>query len=282
LRVALDREGGEKIALDFPLILTSRQLREPQLRDRLLAGLADLPGGHIWLRVGGFGVDATGIGMSRFIEAVQPLQRLGRPIIADQVAGLAGLAGCAFGATSGYAHGVEGKRRSDFSDWLKPRESGRGGRTKRIFLPSLDRALEVSMVQQLFDDARTARQLFGCADATCCGSIERMLSNPEGHLMVQQSRTAAWLSAVPESARVDEFVKHVEDRSKEARRATRLRKMSDGMRKTVCAAAQRLERVDDALKGLHMREGRQDFAPEAPLRAGKQSTSRANPSRRPS
>ncbi len=65
LRVALDREGGQHIALDYPLILSSRQLRDPSFRARAVAGLADLPRGHVWLRIGGFGADATGVGMSR-------------------------------------------------------------------------------------------------------------------------------------------------------------------------------------------------------------------------
>ena len=38
---------------------------------------------------------------------------LGRPIIADQVGGLASLAICAFGASSGFAHGITGK--NDFT-----------------------------------------------------------------------------------------------------------------------------------------------------------------------
>jgi hypothetical protein len=282
LRAALDREGGPHITVDYPVILCNRQLRDPAFRARLMSGLADLPKGHVWLRVGGFGADATGVGMSRYVEAIRPLHDLDRPIIADQVGGLAGLAACAFGATSGYAHGIEGKQRTEMSDWLKPRTSGGGGRAKRVFLPGLDRTLEVSVVRQLFDNARTARQIFGCADTTCCGDVEKMLSNPEAHLMVQQSRAAASLSAVPESIRIDEFRKHVDDRMRQAQRATRLKKMDDALRKTVGAAAKRLERVDEALKGLHKREGQPDFALEAPLRTGQGPASRAGGEGRPS
>ena len=282
LRAALDREGGQHIALDYPVILSNRQLRDPALRARLLSGLADLPEGHVWLRVGGFGADATGVGMSRYIEAIRPLHALGRPIIADQVGGLAALAACAFGATSGYAHGIEGKQRSDMGDWLKPRMSGGGGRAKRVFLPGLDRTLEVSAVRQLFDDARTARQIFGCADTTCCGDVEKMLSNPEPHLMVQQSRAAASLSATPESVRIDQFQRYLDDRMKEAQRATRLKKMEDGLRKAVGAAAKRLERINEALRGLHKREGQPDFAPEAPLRIGQGPVAQASREGKPS
>ena len=127
--------------------------------------------------------------------------------------------------------------------------------------------MEVGTIRQLFDDARTARTIFGCSDATCCGDVEKMLGNPASHAMVQGSRLADALSAMPESVRTDQFLEaHVEPRMKEAKRATKLKKMDEGLRKTVSEAAKRLERVNDALHGLHKREGQPDFAPEAGFR----------------
>lgn len=267
LRLALDREGGAHIAIDYPLILTSRQLRDPVLRERVISGIADLPEGQVWLRVAGFGADATGVGISRYIESIRCLHEMSRPIMADQVGGLAGLAACAFGAVSGFAHGIEGKQRFNAGDWLKDWKNGGGGRAKRIFLPGLDRSLEVTMARQLFDEARTARQIFGCSDTSCCGDIEKMLGNPEAHFMVQLSRATEALSTLPESVRTDQFLEtQVEQRMKEAKRATRLKKMDSELRKRVNEAAKRLERMSDALHGLHKREGQPNFAPEAMLR----------------
>ncbi|MCC0068052.1 MAG: hypothetical protein H6896_13920 [Rhodovulum sp.] len=282
MRIALDREGGQHIALDYSLILSSRQLRDPTFRNRLIPTLASLPDGHIWLRVGGFGADATGVGMPRYIEAVRPFHSVGRPIIADHVGGIAGLAACAFGAASGFAHGIEGKQRFDARDWLTERRGGGGGRKKKVFLHGLDRSLEVSVVRRMFDDARTARQIFGCSDTACCGDIEKMLANPEAHLMVQQDRAVAILSATPESMRTDQFIeKHLESRMQEAQRATRLKKMDEDLRATVGTASKRLARTYEALRGLHKREGQPDFAPEARLRVDRNNARQENLWKRP-
>ena len=101
-------------------------------------------------------------------------------------------------------------------------------------------------------------------------------------MLVQQSRAAASISETPESLRVDQFIKYVDNQMKDARRATRLKKMDDSLRKVMRDAAKRLERVDEALNGLYKREGQPDFALEAPLRAGKGSGAQASSERRPS
>ena len=282
LRLALDREGGADIEIDYPLIVTMSQLRDASFRASILEGLTDLPKGYIWLRASGFGADATGTGMSRYIEAVRSLHELGRPIIADQVGGIAGLAICAFGAVSGFSHGIEGKQRFNAGDWLKPPKRGGGGRAKRIFLPGLDRSLEVGEAKAWFDEARTARQIFGCPDTSCCGDIEKMLGNPEAHFMVQRSRSVNTLSSIPESVRTDRFLEEqLEQRMKEAQRATRLKKTSEPIRKKIENAAKRLERTNDAHRGLHKREGQREFAMEATLRPPSGKVTQSNLSGRP-
>lgn len=282
LRLALDREGGEHIMIDYPLILTHRQLRDPVVRNRILAELNDLPFDHLWLRVSGLGADATGAGMSRYVEAVRPLRNLDRPIIADQLGGLAGLAASAFGAVSGFAHGIESKQRFDAGDWLKQNARSGGGRPKRMYVPSLDRWMEVAEARQMFDDARTTRQIFGCPDLTCCGDIDKLLSNPDAHFMVQRQRAVRALSDTPESVRVEMFLHdQLEQRMKEAQRATRIKKVCDETRKKIAGAAKRLERFNDALRGLHRREGQPEFTPEARLRGDARDQGHANRSSRP-
>ena len=268
LRIALDREGGSHIAVDYPLIISYAQLRDPAFRKRVLEGLASMPEGHLWIRTSGFGGNATATGMARYVEAVHALHDLDRPIMADQVGGLAAIAACAFGATSGYSTGIDSKQKFDAGSWLKTDKRGGGGGGKRIYLPGLDQTLSVEDARGLFNDAKTSRQFLGCRDATCCGDIEKMLANPEAHRMVQETRVVEALSNTPESDRTDEFRKHVERRRQEAQRATRLKNASNAMRKTLAKSAERLERVEDQLKGLHERTGRPDFAPEAPLRTG--------------
>jgi hypothetical protein len=268
LRVALDREGGSHIAVDYPLIVSYAQLRDPAFRKRVMEGLANMPKGHLWIRTSGFGGDTTATGMARYVEAVYALQELNRPIIADQVGGLAAIAACAFGATSGYSTGIDSKQKFDAGSWLKTNKQGGGGGGKRIYIPGLDRTLSVEDARALFNDAKTSRQFLGCRDATCCRDIDQMLANPEAHRMVQETRVVEALSNTPESDRTDEFRKHVERRRQEALRATRLKNASDAMRKTLAESAKRLDRIQDQLKGLHERTGRPDFALEATLRTG--------------
>ena len=93
-----------------------------------------------------------------------------------------------------------------------------------------------------------------------------ILHDPEAHRMVQEKHVVDAHSNTPEADRTDEFRKHVGRRLQEARRSTRLKNAGDAMRKTLAKAADRLERVEDQMKGLHERTGQSDFAPEAVLR----------------
>jgi hypothetical protein len=266
LRVALDREGGSHITVDYPLIASYAQLRNPKFRKRVKDGLASMPDGYLWIRTSGFGGNATATGITRYIEAVHSFHELDRPIMADQVGGLAAMSACAFGATSGYATGIESKQKFDASSWLKTDKRGGRGGGKRVYLPGLDRTLTIEDARAMFNEARTSRQFLGCNDPSCCGSIEKMLANPEAHRIVQEARAIETLSNVPESNRTDEFRKFVEQRRQEAQRSTRLKNASEELRKTLAGSAKRLELIEDQLKGLHERTGQPNFALEAQLR----------------
>lgn len=268
LRIALDREGGSHIAVDYPLIVSYAQLRDPAFRRLVREGLSNTPGDYLWIRASGFGGNATATGIARYIEAVHSFHDLERPIMADQVGGLAAMAACAFGATSGYASGIDSKQKFDATSWLKTDKRGGGGGGKRIYIPGLDRTLPIEDARAMFNDARTSRQFLGCSDPSCCGSIEKMLANPEAHRLVQEERAVAALSNTPESVRTDEFRKYVEQRRQDAQRSTRLKNASEAMQKTLAGSAKRLELIEDQLKGLHERTGQPDFAPEALLRVG--------------
>ena len=109
-----------------------------------------------------------------------------------------------------------------------------------------------------------------------------MLGNPEAHFMVQRSRSVNTLSSIPESVRTDRFLEEqLEQRMKEAQRATRLKKTSEPIRKKIENAAKRLERTNDALRGLHKREGQREFAMEATLRPPSGKVTQSNLSGRP-
>ena len=120
LRKALDQYGGGHIQIDYPVIASYAQFRDPSFRKSLCEELRNLPIDRVWLRIAGFGVGATGVGISRFIEGSRDFHDLGIPLIADYVGGIASLAVTAMGGVSGFASGLEGKQRFDASNWLKP------------------------------------------------------------------------------------------------------------------------------------------------------------------
>ena len=270
LKYALDRSGGSHIAIDYPLIPTYGQLRDPNFRQQIIKGLRDVPFDNLWLRVSNFGADATGSGITKYIQCLFEFHSLHRPIIADHIGGLASLALCAFGASSGFAHGAEGKERYYATEWVNPKdgESGGGG-AKTIYIPGLDRRLKVADVRKLFDVAPTAREIFGCSDRTCCGDINKMLSNPEAHFMVQKGRQVQDLSMTPESQRTDRFLTgYLEPSGQAADRATRLKNGDKAVKAKIANASKRLERTEEALASLCERIGRVEFANETPVRNG--------------
>jgi hypothetical protein len=268
LRNALDRQGGARIMIDYPLILSYAQLRNPIFRWKVVDGLKDLPFEFLWLRVSGFGADATGTGIERYIQGLFAFHSVARPVIADQVGGLASLAVCALGASSGFAHGADGKERFSAAGWVNPRVGESGGRGgKSIYIQGLDRRLMVPDARKLFDDARTAREILGCSDRTCCGDIERMLKDPEAHLSVQKGRQVADISLTPESLRADRFLtEHLAQARRSADRATRLKKADDEVKLKIAKASKRLDRVEEVLVSLHEHNGPVEFAKEAIVR----------------
>jgi hypothetical protein len=77
------------------------------------------------------------------------------------------------------------------------------------------------------------------------------------------------MSETPESLRTSQFLEgYLFDRLKDARRATRIRNMSEELRRKVDASAKRLSLTSDALIGLYERNGDYEFASEAKFRTG--------------
>lgn len=269
LRKALDQYGGSHIPIDYPIIASYAQFRDPNFRKSLRDDLRNMPIERVWLRIAGFGASATGVGISRFIEGSTDFHELGVPLIADCVGGIASLAVAAMGGVSGFAGGLEGKQRFDASNWLKLPGNGGGGGSKRIFIAGLDRFVATSEMRALFDGTRTSRQLFGCSDPACCGDIDKMLRNPEAHHAFQTGLLIKSLSDTPESLRAEQFLEgHLFERVKTAGRANKIRNMDDDIRKKIGASAKRLERTYEALSGLQDRVGAISPPTEAKFRRG--------------
>jgi hypothetical protein len=96
----LDVEGGKDTAIDYPLMLTNAALNDPAERAAILPALSGLPINSVWLRVSGFGADATPAGIRKYISAMRDFRSLDVPLVSDGLGGMAGLAITAFRAVS--------------------------------------------------------------------------------------------------------------------------------------------------------------------------------------
>jgi hypothetical protein len=92
---------GVSDPIEWSLIFTNyATLRDSAHRRALSSEMANLPFDNLWLRISGFGADASGVGVRRYISSVADFHGVGKPIVADCVGGLAGLAVASFGAVT--------------------------------------------------------------------------------------------------------------------------------------------------------------------------------------
>jgi hypothetical protein len=252
LRRALDVEGGKHIGMDYPLMIKNAALRDPAQRRAFIAGLINVPFDQLWFRVSGFGSDATPAGLRRYIAAMMDFQRLERPIVADGVGGLVGVAIPAFGAAGGICHGVAEKERFDASDWSKPPQAGGGGREKRVLMAGLDRLLSVKQVDILMATPG-ARSVLSCHDRSCCpNGLSDTLKDPKAHYLRQRSRQIEELSGVPELRRAQHFLeKELAAAERTARSAAKLKVSDDGLSKVLQRSSLRLEKMHAVLDALN-------------------------------
>ena len=119
-----------------------------------------------------FGSDATPSRIRRYIAALRGLHNLGKPIIADNVGGLAGLAVLAFGAASCLAFGVGEHERFSAGQWDKPRKmntDGRvGGPSTRIAIPGLDKSVKIKELELLAKARGGHRLVFAATVIAVC------------------------------------------------------------------------------------------------------------------
>ena len=276
LREALDREGGGRIAIDYVLIPTYTHLRDEAIRGAFLSGLHDLPFDNLWVRASGFGSDASALGARRYITALAGLHNLGKPIIADHVGGLIGLATAAFGTASGIAHGVGERERFDASQWDKPRrkkEEGReGGRTIRVTIPDLDKSVTRKELRMLAE-ARGGHRLVVCGDRDCCPhGLEDMIKNWRSHFLHQRFARTHALELVPDHNRTRHFIEtDLAQADRLARQVKQLKTGDEDMAKRLVEHSRRVESRRAALENLYETLGDNTArAPEAKRRSGSQ------------
>jgi hypothetical protein len=256
LRRLLDMEGGRDIAIDYPLMLTYAALNDPAERAAIISSLAGLPIKSLWLRISGFGADATPTGIRKYISALRDFRSLDMPVVSDGAGGMAGMAITAFGAASGLAHGVAEKERFDATSWNKPRREGSsGGGGYTVLFPGIDRLLKKEEAQTLIA-APHARRLLSCQDRACCpGGFEDTLKDPKAHYLRQRKLQCDALSEVQDPLKPQHFLeKTLAGAHRTARSASKIRTNDERLMTTLSKNVLRLERMGDVLENLHSTE----------------------------
>jgi hypothetical protein len=256
LRVALDREDGRDVAIDYPLMVSNAALNDIAQRRAFMGALRSMPINSVWLRVSGFGSDATAAALRKYIAAARDFHDLAKPVIADCVGGLAGFAILAFGAAGGIAHGLAEKERFDTASWHRPPkppdpDKKRGGNAYSVLLPGIDRLLKPAQAQVLID-ATGGRRLLSCNDRRCCPhGFEDTIRDPKGHYLRQRAWQCEILSKVPEPRRAQDFLDNtLAAADRIARQVARLRVPDDILATIIVRNAERFDRLRVVLENL--------------------------------
>ncbi len=223
LRQELDLRGGRHIGIDYAVLLTYQQFLDRSIRNELINRICDVEHDNIWLRIGNFGSDKSAAGMKKFLYAARDLHSSDSPVIADCFGGLPALGMAAFGAISGFCHGV-GINERFYPKWHleKPKKSGFSGQ-KRVFFANIDGYLNESQANELFK-IRSAKTLLGCRNTGCCpGGWEDMISNWKRHYFNQVTDRVSILEGIPDLRRPEYFLsKQIAEADRTARRACKL------------------------------------------------------------
>lgn len=271
LRSELDGFGHRAIDIFYSLALPMREFRCLESRRVFLQALRPLPIDELWLRVSGFGCDATGPAFEAYVEAARHLQQSGVPLVAERVGGVIGLALLAFNAVGGIEHGLTVGERFEIGYWTRKRE-GRGGNPKRVYIPRLDIHLSTDEAAQLFS-ARGAKARFGCRDtAICPHGIQDMLDRPRRYFALQRMNQVALLSGIPPTLRASEFVEQqVRPLTDDAVYAVALTPRNPKLRRRLRTNLSRLDRLRPVLGALAKQSATRSLAKLPPLRAVRES-----------
>jgi hypothetical protein len=257
LRAMLDIEGGKGIPIDYPLLLPAGVLNDPAERKRIISVLADVPAKSLWLRVSGFGAEATPAGIRKYISALQDFHSLNIPLLADTVGGMAALAVVAFGAASGIAHGAAEKERFDACQWSKPRKERKGGGGGyTVLMQGIDRLLKKQEAEALIA-APHGRRLLSCDNLRCCPhGFEGTMKDPRGHYLRQRALQCEALSSVPGPIRAEHFLnKTLTDVDRKARQIAKLKVTNATLGNMLQKNSSRLDRMRAVLEDLQKTGG---------------------------
>jgi hypothetical protein len=260
LRRALDRLGAQDISIDFGLLVPHVTLEDVMERGHFLDAMKDLPFDNLWLRASGFGSDAGPLTTRKYVNSLTALHNLGKPIIADYLGGLIGLAATSFGVVSGFAEGIGERERFDARDWHKPvkaREEDQDfGRSTRVAIAGFGRSVTMTELQKLHD-AKGGRRLVACADRNCClHGFSSMTENPKRHGIYQRTLQVDEIERTPNLNRSKHFLDGEMTRADRlARQIKALNADDEKLMKRMEAHSHRVEKLRATLENLYETRG---------------------------
>lgn len=256
LREALDHVGASEVPIAYSLAIPYSVLRDPGEISALVERINSTAVDEIWLKIEGFGADASPTGVRKYVEAVRTLHGIGKPLVADYVGGLIGLSLLAFGGVEGLSHGVTLRERFSAAHWFRASsDSSPFAPHHRVYFPELDIHLNVHDAQQLLESSLGLRGRIGCRDADCCPrGIADMVGQPGRHFLNQRVKQFSRLSEVPNQFRasvfLEDFLRRASDHAMSvsnmriadsvfSERMTKQRLRLDALRETLGAFAAR-------------------------------------------
>lgn len=242
------------VALFYSLAIPMQLLCNPHERDALIEGLRGVDMDALWLKVENFGADASGNKMRAYIEAAEAFHALGVPLIADHVAGIPSLAGLAFGAVGGIAHGIMMFESFKASSWRHPRSGTPRAPAPRVYLQEIDLLMSREQASAFLDHSTRIRGQHACRDTRCCPRGGRdMLEHPARHYCYSRARQVELVGSVPHDQRVGTFMDRVLRPRSDALAASAALNIADEKLKT---ALEKRHRAMGRLRGVlaHMAE----------------------------
>ncbi len=206
LRQELDALGGNEVRLYYPLLIPYGWLSSRETMIALAGVLSTVPINAVWLRVSNFQNDKSAAAVRHYIEGARALLSSDRPLIADHVGGLSGLAVLACGAAGGLAHGIGIREGFKVANWQKTNRGNFGVRT-RAYVGEADLYIDTKTFGPVLDNP-VIRSRMGCKNKQCCPrGLDDMFGNAKGHTINTRFEQLALLAQSTESQRTGSFIR---------------------------------------------------------------------------
>ena len=227
LRRALDKTGGQDIAIASSFIGRLTLLGEEDVTDRMVSLLQNAPANAIWLRLSGMKRDPVARRVQTTARRLRLLRQAGLPVVLDYAAGLEPLSLAALGATSGLSFGALASDQFSDSTWVTSSKSiensvADSGRHQFARAPGLGRNFSHAELQLLSESPRGKRLLFDPAN-TGVGTFEEFKAKAKETALRETVEAISALSEVPNAKRPSHVkTTHLEQCARKARQLSRL------------------------------------------------------------